>query len=65
MTETLLWPWYATPAGGLAGAGLLLLLAGAVSVHVRKGEGAHALAPAVLCAVLVGGYLAALYRVTP
>lgn len=51
--------------GGLAGAGLLLLLAGAVSVHVRKGEGAHALAPAVVCAVLVSGYLAALYRVTP
>ena len=46
--------------GGLAGAGLLVLLAGAVITHLRNGQGAHELAPALVCALLVGGYLAVL-----
>jgi hypothetical protein len=44
----------------LAGAGLLLLLAAAVLTHVRHHDGAGKIAPAVVCAVLVAGYLAAL-----
>jgi hypothetical protein len=48
------------PLGGLAGAGLLLLLAGAVVVHLRKGDPVAKVAPAVVCAVLVASYLAAL-----
>jgi hypothetical protein len=51
--------------GGLAGAGLLVLLAGAVATHVRNGRGAHELAPAVVCALLVGSYLAVLFGVLP
>jgi hypothetical protein len=51
--------------GGLAGAGLLLLLAGALATHVRNRDGARGLAPAVLCAALVSGYLAALFGVAP
>lgn len=43
--------------GVLAGAGLLLLLAGAVVVHLRKGDGPRKYAPAVICAVLVAAYL--------
>ncbi|MFJ8098073.1 DoxX family protein [Streptomyces griseofuscus] len=43
--------------GGLAGAGLLILLAGAVTTHVRKGDGVPKLVPAVACAALVGWYL--------
>ncbi|MFC3891144.1 DoxX family protein [Lentzea rhizosphaerae] len=46
--------------GASAGVGLLLLLAGAVVTHVRNGDGVRELAPAVVCAVLVAGYLAAL-----
>lgn len=46
--------------GASAGVGLLLLLVGAVITHVRNGEGIRELAPAVVCAVLVAGYLAAL-----
>jgi hypothetical protein len=46
--------------GALAGAGLLLLLAGAVITHVRKRDGIRELAPALVCAALVGGYLAVL-----
>ncbi|MFF4033547.1 DoxX family protein [Streptomyces sviceus] len=46
---------------GLAGAGLLLLLAGAVVVHVRRGDPVAELAPAVVCAVPVASYLAALF----
>ena len=46
--------------GASAGAGLLLLLAGAVITHVRNRDGLRELAPAVVCAVLVAGYLAAL-----
>ncbi|MFF4550537.1 DoxX family protein [Streptomyces sp. NPDC001435] len=43
--------------GGLAGIGLLLLLAGAVTVHARKGDGLPKLVPAVVCAALVAWYL--------
>jgi hypothetical protein len=49
------------PLGGLAGAGLLLLLAGAVVVHLRKGDPVAKVAPAVVCAVLVASYLTALF----
>ncbi|MEU9003176.1 DoxX family protein [Streptomyces sp. NPDC048551] len=49
------------PLGGLAGAGLLLLLAGAVVVHLRKGDPVAKLVPAAVCAVLVASYLAALF----
>jgi len=47
--------------GGLAGTGLLLLLAGAVVVHLRQGDGVAKLAPALVCAVLVVAYLAVLF----
>ncbi|MFF4213152.1 DoxX family protein [Streptomyces sp. NPDC001796] len=43
--------------GGLAGIGLLLLLAGAVIMHVRKGDGPAKFAPALVCAALVAWYL--------
>jgi hypothetical protein len=46
--------------GGLAGAGLLLLLAGAVATHVRNGDRPREMAPASVCAVLVAAYLAVL-----
>jgi len=46
--------------GGLAGVGLLLLLAGAMVTHVRNHDGPREVAPAVVCVVLVAGYLAAL-----
>ena len=49
--------------GGLAGAGLLLLLAGALATHVRNHDAGRALIPAVACAMLVVGYLAALFGV--
>ncbi|TWP49462.1 invasion protein [Lentzea tibetensis] len=48
--------------GGLAGAGLLALLAGAVITHLRKGDGPRKFAPALVCAVLVAGYLVALFQ---
>lgn len=51
--------------GGLAGAGLLLLLGGAVVTHGRNRDAAAKLVPAVVCAVLVAGYLAALFGSTP
>lgn len=44
--------------GALAGAGLLLLLAGAVVAHLRKGDGPRKYAPAVICGLLVAAYLA-------
>ena len=44
--------------GTLAGAGLLLLLGGAVVVHLRKGDGPRKYAPAVVCGLLVAVYLA-------
>ncbi|RPE38532.1 DoxX-like protein [Streptomyces sp. Ag109_O5-1] len=43
--------------GGLAGAGLLILLTGAVTTHVRKRDGLPKLVPAVVCAALVAWYL--------
>ena len=43
--------------GGLAGAGLLLLLGGALVVHLRKGDGLQKFAPAVVCGLLVATYL--------
>ncbi|GGR99585.1 invasion protein [Micromonospora fulviviridis] len=43
--------------GTLAGAGLLLLLGGAVVVHLRKGDGPRRYAPAVVCGLLVAAYL--------
>ncbi|MGR6319050.1 DoxX family protein [Micromonospora soli] len=43
--------------GTLAGAGLLLLLAGALVVHLRKGDGPQKYAPAVVCGLLVAAYL--------
>ena len=46
--------------GRLAAAGLLLLLAGALVTHVRKDTGPRKYAPAIVCGVLVAGYLAAL-----
>ena len=48
------------PLGGLASAGLLLLLAGAVFTHLRNHDGPRQVAPAVVCLVLVAGYLVAL-----
>jgi hypothetical protein len=50
--------------GGLAGTGLLLLLAGAVATHLRKRDGVGRLAPAVACAALVAWYLVLLAGVT-
>ncbi|WP_346533273.1 DoxX family protein [Micromonospora sp. DPT] len=44
--------------GALAGAGLLLLLAGALVVHLRKGDGPQKYAPAVVCGLLLAAYLA-------
>ena len=46
--------------GRLAGAGLLLLLAGALATHLRHRDGLRELAPAAVCAALVAGYLIAL-----
>ncbi|KDN21541.1 DoxX family protein [Amycolatopsis rifamycinica] len=46
--------------GTLAGAGLLLLLAGALGTHVRDHDRGRDLVPALVCAVLVAGYLVAL-----
>lgn len=46
--------------GGLAGAGLLLLLAGALITHVRNEDALKQSAPAVVCALLVIGYLGVL-----
>ncbi|MFE2879023.1 DoxX family protein [Streptomyces roseus] len=49
------------PLGGLAGVGLLMLLAGAVVVHLRNGDPFAKLVPAAVCAVPVASYLAALF----
>ncbi|MGK8488149.1 DoxX family protein [Nocardia asiatica] len=40
-----------------AGIGLLLLLIGAVVVHVRTGDGVREFAPAVVCCVVTVAYL--------
>ncbi|WP_436498853.1 DoxX family protein [Actinokineospora sp. HUAS TT18] len=49
--------------GGLASAGLLLLLAGALVVHLRRGGGPREVAPAVVCGVLVAWYTTVLFGV--
>ncbi|MFI1770029.1 DoxX family protein [Streptomyces sp. NPDC020800] len=49
--------------GGLAGVGLLMLLAGAVTTHLRKGDRLPKLVPAVVCAALVAWYLVLLVGV--
>lgn len=46
--------------GGLAATGLLLLLAGALITHVRNKHNLQQAAPAVVCALLVIGYLVVL-----
>ncbi|MGW7067133.1 DoxX family protein [Streptomyces sp. NPDC054855] len=48
------------PLGAAALCGLLLLLGGALIVHLRRGHGLGELAPALLCAVLAGTDLALL-----
>ena len=49
--------------GGLAGAGLLALLAGALVAHLRTGDTLREAAPALVSALAVAGYLAALAAV--
>ena len=51
--------------GGLAGAGLLLLLAGAVLAHLRNGDSLSHLVPAVVAGLLVAAYLVVLPGATP
>ena len=43
--------------GGLAAAGVLLLLGGAVAMHVRNGDSPKKLAPAAVAAALTIAYL--------
>jgi hypothetical protein len=43
--------------GALAGVGLLLLLGGAVTTHVRRGGGPKEIAPAVVLGAIAVGYL--------
>jgi uncharacterized membrane protein YphA (DoxX/SURF4 family) len=50
--------------GGLAGAGLLLLLGGALVVHLRNGDRPQKLAPAVICGLLVATYLIVHFGIT-
>jgi hypothetical protein len=50
--------------GALAGAGLLLLLGGAVVAHLRNGDGPRKVAPAAVCGLLVVAYLVALFAAT-
>jgi hypothetical protein len=50
--------------GALAGAGLLVLLGGAVVTHLRHGDGPRKFAPAVVCGLLVAAYLVALIAAT-
>ncbi|GAB3837456.1 DoxX family protein [Dactylosporangium cerinum] len=50
--------------GGLAGAGLLLMLGGALVVHLRNGDGTRKFTPAVICGVLVAAYLMLLFGAT-
>jgi hypothetical protein len=51
--------------GGLAGAGLLLLLTGALITHVLRREALRGLVPAVVCLALVASYLVALLGARP
>ena len=48
------------PIGVLAAIGLLVLLTGAVVAHIRAGDRPVAIAPALVVAALVVGYLVAL-----
>ncbi|MFF4811109.1 DoxX family protein [Micromonospora chersina] len=48
---------FAPLIGALAAAGLLLLLTGALVVHLRKGDGPQRYAPALVCGLLVVAYL--------
>lgn len=43
--------------GALAGVGLLLLLGGAITTHLRNGDGPKEIAPAVVLGAVVVGYL--------
>jgi hypothetical protein len=48
----------ALPAvGAAAGAGLLLLLGGAILTHLRNGDGAKDVAPAVVLGAIAAGYV--------
>jgi hypothetical protein len=47
--------------GVAAGGGLLLLLAGALAVHMRHRDRVPELAPAIVCVVLVTCYLTVLF----
>ena len=51
--------------GGIAGAGLLLLLAGALVAHLRNGDSPSYLVPAVVAGLLVAAYLVVLPGATP
>jgi hypothetical protein len=51
--------------GGLTGAGLLILLTGALVAHRRNGDSPSHLAPAVVAGLLVAAYLLVLFGVTP
>jgi hypothetical protein len=51
--------------GGVAGAGLLLLLAGALLAHLRNGDSPRHVVPAVVAGLLVAAYLVVLFGATP
>ena len=55
----------APPLGALAGAGLLLLLGGAVLAHLRHRDHPSQLVPAFAASLLVAAYLVVLLGVTP
>ncbi|MFJ8021448.1 DoxX family protein [Streptomyces sp. NPDC096311] len=44
--------------GSLADAGLLLLMAGALILHLRNGDGPQKIAPAAITTLLIAAYLA-------
>ncbi|MCI3270673.1 DoxX family protein [Streptomyces cylindrosporus] len=52
--------WAVTGVGVAAAAGFLLLLAGAAVAHLRAGDRLLGVAPAVVSAALVAGYLVVL-----
>ena len=52
--------WRATGVGVAAAAGFLLLLTGAALAHLRAGDRLPALAPVIVSAALVAGYLVVL-----
>jgi hypothetical protein len=51
--------------GGVAGAALLLLLAGALVAHLRNGDSPRHVVPALVAGVLVAAYLIVLSGATP